>query len=216
MPHNIGTGQVTESQLLHSSSAWIWLFEIEVGSSEVAFITPYDDSVTFDGDTYYPYPMTIPTIPESGTTNVATTTITVYNIDDMITNRLRDNELIGNKIRVRLVHEDHLSETDIIAHEATILGAESIREKEAVRFTIGARNWLNKIFGRRFLRNRCHHSYGGEACQYDTARSGALAACARTFVDCETHGDDEADNGLFRRHPLRFGGFRGMPKQNRG
>lgn len=216
MTKSIGAGQVTESHALHSTSAWIWLFEIEVGTSDVAFITPYDAEVVFDGDTYYPYPMTIPTVPESGTTNVATTTITVYNIDDMLTNRLRDNELLGNKIRVRLVHADHLSETDTVAHEATILGAESLRDQEAIRFIIGARNWLSKILGRRYIRNRCHHSYGSAACGYDIARSGALATCERTFADCDTHGDEEVADGLFRRHPLHFGGFRGMPKQNRG
>lgn len=216
MPHPIGAGQVEKSQKLHSDSAWIWLFEIEVGSSEVAFLTPYDEQVVFDGDTYQPFPMTVPTVPEAGTTNANSTTMTVHNVDDLLTNRLRDDELIGNKIRIRIVHEDHLSETDIIAHEATILGAESVREQAAIKFTIGARNWINKIFGRRFLRNRCHHSFGSSACGYNTSRAGSLQLCGRTFTDCEERGDDEETNGLLRLHPRRFGGFKGLPKQNRG
>lgn len=216
MTRTIGSGQVQESQLPHNDKAWIWLFEVEVGTSEAAYITPYDAAVTFDGNTYQPYPMTVPTVPEAGTTNAVTATLTLFNLDDMITNRLRDNELLGNKLYIRLVHEDHLSETDVIAHEAVILGAEVVREKQAVKVTIGIRNWLALIFGRRFLRLRCHHVYGSDICGYDKDRTGALATCERTFSDCEAHGTDEANAGLFVLHPKRFGGFKGIPSQNRG
>jgi len=216
MARTIGSGQVQESQLPHNDKSWIWLFEVEVGTSEVAYITPFDTAVTFDGDTYQPFPMTVPTVPESGSTNAVTTTLTIFNLDDMLTNRLRDDQIIGNKLYVRLVHEDHLSETDVIAHEAVMLGAEVMREKQAVKITIGIRNWLNRIFGRRFMRNRCHHVYGSAICGYDKDRSGALATCARTFADCEAHGADEASVGLAVLHPERFGGFKGIPSQNRG
>lgn len=216
MPHSIGPNQIEEAFKLHSTSAWIWLYEVHIGSSEVAYLTSYDEQVTFDGNTYYPYPMTDPTVPEAGTTNANTTTITVFNIDDMLTDRLRDKELQGQSLFIRLVHSDHLSETDIIAHETTILGAESIYNGKTVRFTVGIRNWLNQIVGRRFIRTKCHHEFGGPACGYDTERAGALSSCKLTYSDCEAHGVEEAAKGFRVLHPKRFGGFVGIPSTNRG
>lgn len=216
MPHSIGTGQLQESQLLHNDKAWVWLFEVQVGTTEVAYLTPYDQQIVFDGDTYYPYPIEVPTVPEAGTTNATTTTLKLFNIDDMITDRLRDDELMGNKIWIRLVHVDHLSETDVIAHEATILGAELEPGNAVASITIGIRNWLNKEFGRRFLRTRCNHVYGSAICGYDKDRAGALSTCKRTYADCVLHGDDEANVGMMRQHPKQFGGYKGIPKKNRG
>lgn len=216
MPHDIGTGQEIEAYAKNNASPWIWLFEVEVGSSEVAHLTPYDAQVTWNGDTYYPYPMSVPTVPEGKATAQSQAQITVYQVDQMLTDRLRDRELVGNKIRVRLVHADNLSETDVIAHEMTILGASIVRDQRAVTFSVGTYNWLNKQPGRRFVRLRCHHVYGSDACGYDKDRSGALSTCERTYADCLTHGQDEASVGLFQYHPARFGGFPGMPRQNRG
>ena len=220
MPHDVGIGQVSESLTRNNSSPWAWLFEVHLGASEVAYLTPNNESVTYLGVTYYPYPMTVPTVPEEQGTVLAQLELTVYQIDSMLTDRLYAGEVVGQRCIARLVHLDHLTETDIIEHETAILGAEVMRESRSVTFTLGQASWLNKLVGRRFLRLRCHHVFGSSSCGYDTARSGALSTCSRLYSDgsngCVEHGDEEESLGLFRLHPARFGGFPGLPRQNRG
>lgn len=220
MPHTIGTGQASKQLTPNTAAQWIWLFDVEIGASEIAYVTPFDDQITWNGITYYPYPMSFPVVPESKATQQGVAQITVNNIDGFLTDRLRDEELLGNFITVRVVNSDHLSETDVISHRMRMLGASVSRDRRAITITVGNYNWLTKQPGRRFMRLRCHNVYGSAACGYDTARAGAMATCSRLYSDgsngCVEHGDDEAAAGLFRYHPLRFGGFPALPKQNRG
>lgn len=219
MPHEIGDA-LQETTMRNNPSAWVWLLEVQIGASEVAYLTPNNTAVAWGGNTYYPYPMTVPTVPEEQTTATEIIQLTVYQIDSMLTDRIRAGEIVGSKVYLRLVHLDHLSATDIIEHEATILGAEVTRADRAVTITLGSHPWLSRLIGRRFLRLRCWHVYGSDGCGYDTGRTGAMATCSRLYSDgsngCVEHGDEEAAAGLFRLHPARFGGFPGLPRQNRG
>lgn len=220
MAHDLTNGQIQESLLQGNASAWIWLFDVEVGASEIAYLTPFDASVSYGGQTYQPYPMTVPEMPEGKETAQQTAQLTVWNIAGELTARLRDDELIGNFVTIRLVHADHLSDTSGVAHRAKILGAAVSRERHSVTFTIGVHNWLVRALGRRVQRNRCDKVYGSDPCGYDTGRSGAMASCSKLFTDgsngCVEHGDDEESAGLYRLHPRLFGGFEALPKTNRG
>ena len=216
----LGSSSLTpETTKVSSTDRFIWIFEVEVGASEVIRVADDNSNVTWNGDTYYAYPMTVPKLKDSQGTETQTLELTLFNVDNLVTDRLRDGELLGKIVTFRLVHSSSLgsSSTYLIQREATILSADV--QRQFVKLTLGGVNWLNKVLGRRFLRLRCHHVYGGPSCGYDIDRTGALATCDRTFAGsngCKVHGDDEETNGLARLHPLRFGGFPTIPKRNRG
>ena len=219
MPHEIGTA-LEETTIRNNPTAWAWLFDVDIDDDQIAYLTTNNESVTWGGNTYLPYPMTVPTIPEEQSTASETIQLTVYQIDDLLTDYLRDGVVLGGRVVLRLVHLDHLSETSVIEHEATILGAEVARRNKTVTLTLGSHPWMSRLLGRRFLRLRCRHVYGSAACGFDVTRSGAMATCSRLYSDgstgCVEHGAEEAAAGLYQHHPARFGGFPGLPRQNRG
>lgn len=215
MPLDLGTNLSPEALKLHSTGAWIWLFDIPISTDEIFYLAHYDANVSWNSRTYYAYPIEAPSLQDAQGTQIPTIDLTVYQIDESITDRLKDGELQGQTVTMRLVHSDHLSDaTYYLERTAEVLSAQVYRDR--VVFTLGGANWLVKTMGRRFLRLRCHHVYGSDACGYDTARTGALSTCERTFADCVLHGTDESDAGLFAYHPMRFGGFKPLPRVNRG
>ena len=217
MPITIGTGLQGEATKLHGSGSWLWLFEIDIDSSTVAYVTNHDSEVTWDGKTFSPWLIETPTVPESKSVDLGTVEITASDVDQVLSGYLRQGKLIGENVRIVIAHEDQLSETtDYVSRSMVVLGASANSTAGTVTFSVGVYNWASATSGRRFIRNRCQHVYGGTACGYDKDRSGALSTCDRTFADCQAHGDNESDAGLFSAHPQRFGGFPGMPKQNRG
>ena len=215
MPLDLGPNLIPEINKLHSTGRWVWLFDVNVGAGSVYYLANHDSNISWNSTTYYAAPVEAPALTDAQGTQIPTIELTVYQIDQGITDRLRDGELQGQTVTMRLVHTDHLSDTTYhLERTAEILTAAV--HKDRVVFTLGGANWLTKTLGRRFLRLRCHHVYGSEVCGYDLARTGALATCARTFDDCVMHGDDEAADGLYRLHPMRFGGFKPLPRVNRG
>ncbi len=224
MSIDLSAAHLSSSQDVHSDKAWIFLFDVNVGSSEIARFTNNTTSVSWNSETYQPYPMAAPEVPEQLETNTETFSLTIFNVDQVLTDRLRDDEIQGQEITITIIHEDDIGAATFARQvTATMLAAQAERQTGAVTLTIGATNWLRTILGRRFLRLRCRHVFGlvrsdGSLgpCGYDSARSGALTTCERTYADCVAHGTDEANAGLFNAHPLNFGGEPDLPRLNRG
>lgn len=211
---------ITKSSLIADNTGWLWLCEIEIGTSEVGRVALNDADVTWNGSTWYAYPWSVPDVPEDTDTSAKTFRVAFANVDQILTDRLRDGEILNRAITFHLVHASHLSVTEpLMRREAEILAATIEPATGRVTLTCGALNWLSGTLGRRFLRLRCRHEYGGAACGYVTTRPGALATCDRTLDGangCTVHGDEEASVGLARLHPERFGGEPGIPRNNRG
>lgn len=209
-----------ESVKLHADGATLWLFDVNIGASEILYIAANNENVTWNGRTYYAFPVATQAIPESSDVETPSISVTVANPDGSITDYLRDGSLVGQGVTIHIVHADHLGGSDEFAqYRGEILSAEVVVAESAVVFRIGATTWLQKKLGRRFARTKCWHVYGSDACGYDTTRAGALATCDQgldTANGCEVHGDDEESVGLVRLHPLRGGFFPGIPAANRG
>ena len=216
MPTTIGTGLQTESTKIHSASPWVWLFDVVIDDSAIAYVTNHDASITWNGNTYAPWDIETPTMPETKSNDLQTVTITASDVDQVLTGYLRQGKMVGERVRIVLANSSQLSETtDYVSRSMTILGASANASGGTVTFSLGVFNWGDQTSGRRFIRTRCHHVYGDVSCGYDKARTGALSSCDRTFADCQAHGTNETSVGLLNQHPERFGGFPGLPQQNR-
>lgn len=218
MPQQLDDAIIDEA-LKPDSDPWIYLFECEVGDSEVLYATPYRKEVSWGGKTWLPYPISLPTVPEDQATSVQTFDLVVADVEQALTNRLRDEELQGRMITLRVVSSANLSAGAAFERSAKIRAASVDRNQGTVTLKLGAKNWLEYRMGRRFQRLRCGKVYGGPHCGYDTGRSGALQTCDQTLHGangCVIHGDDEAAAGLYRAHPRNYGGEPGINRRNRG
>lgn len=215
MAEDLTPGLISEAAKTDSASAWLWLFDVPVGQTDVLHVTNNLAPVEFEGRTYLPAPMSTPDVPEDTDVAAKTFRITYADIDQRLTDALRSQLLQGQVVRSRLVHQDHLEDGPALDREAIILAVTMDYQTRVATFTMGARNWLQANLGRRFQRLRCRHVYQSEACGY----VGTLPTCDRTFNGsngCTMHGDDEVARGLVRKHPARFGGEPGIPARNRG
>ena len=212
MPTTITGALIEQAMALHGGGSWVDLWEIRIGTSDPTdafLICEHPTPITFDGQTYEPFPIRRDEDTVGLDGNVAETKVTVSNIDRAIQARLQVGELLGATAVRRLVNTSALaSGANVLRFDYTILSAD-VSDVAAV-FTLGIANPVNRDFpSRRYQRNRCDHVYGGPACGYDTTRAGAIATCDRSVlgaIGCTAHGDDEEAAGLPRRHPMNFNG----------
>ena len=194
------------------TSAWVELWELRSSDTEKFCITSNIEAVIFDSVTYSPFPMSRAEFERDAVGAITSASVSIANIDRVIQARLEANELHGRTVVYRLVNTAiTASASDCYVERFEILDA--VADALTVTFRLGKQNLFDRPFpANRFMRTRCGWVYGSTECGYDTTRSGALATCAKTVSDCETHGDDEVTAGLVRNHPRRFGGFPGIMK----
>lgn len=222
--------QQLESILQQSGEApWLWLLEIEVPSTSttkgVLRLAANDTPVTWgtfsDGTAkvYSPFPFQLGPVQSDNEGTIETMTIVASNVSREAESALQHfGGLIGEKARLHLVNADELD--SVVPYwfaEGDVLNASS--NVSAATIEIGQVNVQQYTFpGQRVSRGSCRHrnDYGGLLCGYNTLRVGSLQTCDFSLDGpngCTVHGDDEVSAGLPRLHPLRWGGFKGVPRK---
>lgn len=210
---DLTTDLVTEKNVLHQTSPWIWLLEVEIDDSTSARVTSYQQNVTFDSNVYYAFPFQIGGLQQHSDGKLPTLSITIANVTREVQELLDANQgLVRKKVWVRLVHSDHLADPDAkLEDRFSILQA--VATAEAVTFQLGRVDLLRlETPKRRYIRDYCTFVYTGDACGY----VGDLPTCAKTLRrsnGCQEHGDDDVAEGRVNLHPKRYGGFPSILKE---
>lgn len=126
------------------------------------------------------------------------------------------NGLEGNYCKLYLVPQSGLAIAypNQEAQEFTFDIASATANDEAVTFKLERANFFTRQSPQdRFSARRCRREFGGIACGYVQNALAGFATCSKTQVACIARGDDHVARGLPRLHPMRFGGFPGIPKQ---
>ena len=220
---------IDEAVKSRSTAPFIWLVELQIDSSEAVRICAYDQEVTFEGDTWYPFPFKVGTRIESSNQAIEQLSLTASNIGRAPSILLNTGLIIGKRARVLLVHSDLLSDTTAKLEGAFVVQTATARE-DTVTFTLGISNPLGLPFpAERFWRTRCRFlkEYGSGRCGYDVDLPNAISATNTDFDTttcdgtlgvaasgngCKAHGFNELSNGAAQIHPERFGGAPGIPK----
>lgn len=219
MPQSIGASWVEKKNRTSSTTPWVWLLEVQIDATERLRIAAYDTNLTYEGETWYAYPVSLAIREASSENKIPGLDVAVSNVGRLPMLYLSAGKIVGNRARVILLNADHLGASDDKAEDIyEVLGA-SVNEQVA-SFRLGLENPLGMQFpGEHYFRTRCRwlHEYGSPTgrCRFDSSLPGALPSCDGTLLSangCRAHGDDEVARGLPRLHPRLFGGCPGIGK----
>lgn len=196
---------------------WCWLAEVRPVESQVIRVTTNTDPIEFGGETFRPFPFEVGEITDDGEGNLHTIPITVDNATAELSGL--DAELTGlvdARVTLWFVHAEHAGEGDyafrveLRVSQATVDGQTGLTAELAAEPLVSRTTPVAIL-----LEGRCRHTYGGADCGYPTDLPGALPTCDRSLWGengCIAHGDHaEAELGIPRRHPERYGGFETIP-----
>ena len=226
MSINITTDLITEKNKLVSARSWLWLVEVDIDGQEALRLTTHDVNITWNSNTYYPYPMGVTNIEQDTQGNVNSINLTVSNIGLIGSSLINSGKIDGREVRLRLVHEDHLSDPNFVIESKWLVSGVSY-DHNVMTVKLSMINLLNIDFPReRFFRTRCRYvsRYGGLHCGYNKDLPNMISSTNPDFnpsscdgtLDgengCTVHGLNEEANNLPKEHPKRFGGYPGIPR----
>lgn len=221
----------SRQQQLEDELPWVWLYEFEVPTTPATRfrLTNYTETVQFgeNPDTgtpieYQPYPIEHGEIELNREGNLPTITVTVANVAREVGEYLDTyGGLVNQPAVVRLVNIGSSgTPTAGIRFDSQISRARL--SPEAALLELAAVNLRRiKLPRRRYMREDCPFVFGGSECGYQIPGSatetvgGGFARCPKTLAACTARGLDEAARSLTNTHPLRFGGFLGIGRQER-
>lgn len=211
---------------LRDEFPWVWLYELEVPTSPKTRyrLTNYTSEIEFGTNTageplvYSPYPCTHGSITQTRKGDLPTLRVTIQNAAKETGLTVDEHGgMIGQRAVVRLINMEALDEpTAQIRWDAEVKRV-SVRA-ELVTFELSSYNIYRSKFPRwRYMSQHCNFRFGGPECGYiipptpgETVGTG-FSTCSKQYSACEERGDDETARAVDVRHPMRYGGFRGIP-----
>lgn len=199
------------SQLRKSETdkPWLVLYEIPVDDTDTYRLVNQSTPVEWCGKTFQPYPVSHGEVKSQGDGSLPTLELTVSNITREVESVMDAHDgLVGKVVTISLVHKDFLSDPGVASSVKLKIGSSSYDSRAAV-FALVMQGMMNAAYPpHRYMRTRCRWVYKSAGCGY----VGTLPTCAKTFEDCDAHGDDDDANNRPVLHPLRFGGQPGIAR----
>ena len=196
MPDPINSALVNAKNEAHSTTPWVWLFDVDLDGTSLLSVAGHDTAVTYNGRTYAAFPIAVSGLERNSLGDLPTPTVTVTNLSREIASYLEAQGVLDAALSL-----------------------------DAASFRLGVYQLFDAPFpSRRQMRGRCDHVYGGVECGYDLTLTNLISASAPNFdiascdytLDgdngCIKHGLNEVAHGRPKNHPKRFGGHIGIPK----
>lgn len=184
---------------LASSASWIFLLEVTLPTTTLRLARSLEE-VSFDGNTYAPFPFQIGEITTDTDGNLVKVDLGAFDMSGAIRSAMREHEFDGAPVLLRLVESGDLATAArVLDQDFVIRGYRGTFEQ--VIFELGHPDFMLQVFpGRSFLRTRCSWVYKGDECAY----AGSLPSCDRTL---------EGVNGCrVHANQTRFGGAPAIPR----
>lgn len=228
MPETLGASIIATKNLLHSTSAYVWLFELDLDGVNGFRICAHDQNVTVGGLVYVAFPMTMTTDRRDIDGQLSSFEITISNVGRELVSYLEAGQVLDRTVRMKAVYS---------GDTATVLDFGRVSVLRVVCGTMSATLSVGsyiltdaKIPSRYWMRGRCPYRYAGSECAFNKTTAAAwsgLAAFKATYTSfdestcdltldggngCKKHGLLEAAMGAPAHHPLRYGGNPGIPR----
>lgn len=190
--------EIIEKNKLSTDSVWVKLLDVVIPNSGTIFLCDTNDSIIWNGNTYVPFPFTLPELQESNDGSVKEVTMTLSNVRRVIGNYIQDYDYYRKNggveniiITLRIVNTEALSNLTPISWDFKVLSFTLAAND--VTLTLGADNLVSRLFPYARLSRTCNWKYkDGDTCQY----AGTLPTCNKSLTDCQLH-----------NNTINFGGF---------
>lgn len=192
---------------LNNNQAWLVLFDVFVTDSEVLRITNNEESFTFAGNTYSPFPVGFEDFEETASGDLPYITVMVGNTDRVISKYLETHGgLLDRKVVMRIAHQ---SNTSNVALEVTLMVREVTATDSAANFRLSSHPFMDLDWPfNRYYRHRCRFEFKNAiGCGWTAATGGTGSAetCDKSL--------DGANGCVAHNNQQRFGGMPGIPKR---
>lgn len=188
------------------TTPWISLLTITINDNPFR-ICDDNEEVTFQGNTYTPFPFQISTIKQTTDGKIPSLSISVSNVKKVLLPYIEAADgLINSKVELIVVNTGHLTEDYAeLTMEFTIMGADV--SDEWVNFTLGAPSPMRQRFPRdRYIAYSCPWTFNsptvrtsGTNAGVECAYQGTDTSCKKTYADCQS-----------KENEGRFGGYFGL------
>lgn len=179
-------------------NAPIYLYTIvEYNGVDNLTLAEYDTDITYDGVTYYKFPIAHENIGDNKSGSIDTVKVTLCNVNRAIQSYLEAYDLRGKKVIIRLVWADKLDDAD--AHLDFTYYIDSYgSDQNSAEFTLMPKiDVLSITLPKRvYSRMICGWVFKSTECGY----AGADTVCAKTKADCK-----------LKANYVRFGAFPSVP-----
>lgn len=208
---------IVEIQKQRNASPWVYLYEIwavqNTTETKPFRITGHDEPVTFDGDTYTPYPVRHDAINQDSKGNLPRSELRVGNVRRSLNRYVEIAKgLSSQDVRIIEINKAALATGDGRQFAFQILTS-SVTAQWVILRLGGPGFYRRPMPTGIYTRHRCEHAYmDPDTCAY----AGSLPDCDKTYLGdngCFEHGLDEIANGVPRMHPRRYGAFPSIPRR---
>lgn len=207
---------------LHTASPYIWLADVELDDDDALRVCDGDANVTYSGNTYYAFPLTVEGYTSDGQASLPNVTVTVSALSREVADALDAGGLVDRSVQLWTLNR---ADTTQAFDRGRWMILDVAMTFTAASFRLGPWGLYDAPFpSRRQARSRCDYTYGGLECRYLTTLPNLVSGTYPDFdgstcdltIDggngCRAHGANEVANGRPRLHPRRFGGHPGIPK----
>lgn len=215
------------SRQLAEQYPWVWLYEVEVPTSPPTRyrLTNYDREIAFGASSagaaliYTPFPLVQSPVTKTVDGDLPQIQLQVGNESLYLRSILESHDgLIGQAVVIKLVHLLELDNPEnALRFDGQIVACKAGVDR--VTWNISALSLTQAVLpGQRYIRGHCRFRYGDERCGYDLTNpslSVPFPTCPKTLAACEERGDLEFSVLGYTKHPARFGGWPGIPRQGR-
>jgi phage-related protein len=206
---------IARKNRISNSAPWVWLAQIQMDTTLDTgfFVTDNNVCITFLGDDYDPYPMSLSSIGADLEGTIQRVTITIQDVLQKFMPYIIEGQgLTGNTVLLRLVNleppftdsyditfiidEVETDDTSIILQTSIMVSDDT--ELPAVKF----------------LKDFCHWEFLGTECGVNAGVPNTGQTCTKRLdgtFGCRYWGDQEVLAAFPRQHPKRFGAFPDLP-----
>lgn len=241
MTVSLSTALVTSKNELNKTSPLVWLYRLQIDSSNAFRFASYQSNVTtyegsaapYTATSYAAFPISHPSIDSDQNGTLVSMTLEVSNISRELISYIEANDITSKEVRIRLADTANLGDTSnatafFIDNKYYILGVDVGAESASIE--IGHYSLLRKRCPSQvYNRNRCRWVFGSAECAFPTTTAVSatgslngynLSQVSTTTCDlgfdtangCKAHGALAKATGLAVLWPRRFGGQPGIVK----
>jgi len=183
----------TNAIRLEPQGALIVLLQVKLNQSQTVYLTANNEPVTFDGNSYLPFPLSIPGDEQDANGNPGEIQIVIDNSTGAFDGFLAQNEGLTDRSVVVFEGFSHLTGTPSAWKRRDLIITGSTITDQSASFTLGATPLFNLMIPSiRFEREGpCQNLYRGKRCRY-YGQTATIATASNTtpiaIVTTEPHG----------------------------